>query len=365
MKPAFVIAAASVFAAGIFTGAVLTKIMEETKFEEEYEAVVTTVCTTTAETTETVTTASTVVTSTTAAASSTAAAVTTAAVDLSVIPDVITEDYLRQKCAAAPFNCGRFSADFTVQYFSGFDGRDLTWTNNGKVIMDSQASKGQVFTDYADVKSPFSHYQFMMKDRFVQTYAYTWRDILSFANGDYGEVPMTAYMYPEIYYSVSDTSSETAEERSFPTDFPGFWYLKNYRPIPDSGGLVLIKNESDWTIENIKGTERRSVHVYYTADMLTDGKYEQHFISFDADLETGILTSLSISNGYVPTEQYKLTDIKYGDDAETPMSAEQIREFIESEHLIPMRGKDENGDFPPIIDDLSDEAHAATTTTEG
>ena len=254
------------------------------------------------------------------------------------VPEVLTGEWLRERCLNATHYYDKFSAD--IHSFHATYGQNLgDWETNGTVKIDNTAMNGEM---YEDMSSP-------EREVWDRTYNILLNNIYVYINQNDIAAQNDNNEGKYCYITSADKEYETRRYEKVPDrvligNCGAFSYIeldngRTYTAEGENGSETIdsIANETEWTITGERyenGRRIASVSFYY--EQLREGIYEPRYITADIDAETGVWFAYEIrtdnenyGNGYL-IESFKATNYKFDDEAEAPMTAAEVREFLES-----------------------------------
>ncbi|WP_295088392.1 hypothetical protein [Ruminococcus sp.] len=245
-----------------------------------------------------------------------------------------TGEQLHERCINSVYNYDKFSADFTVSRGSEKYPIHLCYAGNikinnatmtGEMFQKRLASDGHLYCDER-------HYY--LNDKYV--YASD--------NGEGGLLTKINSMSKKLYTGDID-------DRVYYTDYAGFHFIRknieNERRKPYG---TERRNETPWEITDERyenGRTIASVKGSYE-EMYDRGispvQHENFTFTADIDVETGVCLAFDVYlKGELLIESFKATNFKFNDEAETPLTSEEVKAFL-----------DENGYDMNTIDKFSD-----------
>ncbi|MBR0512002.1 MAG: hypothetical protein IJJ81_05460 [Ruminococcus sp.] len=242
------------------------------------------------------------------------------------VPDELTGEFLRERSLNATHYYDKFSAD--IYTFHAHYGQTLSDTEtNGTVKIDNTAMNAEM---YGEISNP-------EKGPYDRSYSI-------FLNNIY------------VYINQNDNAAQNQHDEgkycnieSVDTHYK--WYKsKPDRPVlsgclnfvnfeiskVSKDGIEHIINETPWTITGEKTENgRRIASVSFSYEQLREGKYEPRYITADIDTETGLWLAYELrtddeyyGEGYL-IQSFKATNYKFNDEAEAPMTADEVYKYIE------------------------------------
>ena len=243
------------------------------------------------------------------------------------VPDELTGEWLRERCLNATHYYDRFSAD--IYSFHAMYGYNLSdWESNGTVKIDNTAMNGEM---YEEMSSPEREvwdrtYNILLNNIYVYT---NQNDIAAQNQNDEGK------------HCRIESVDEYYKSESFKPDRPVLSDCLNFAGLGDKkvreDGIEDIKNETPWTITGERYENgRRIASISYSFEQLREGKYEPRYVTADIDAETGVCFAYETrtdheyyGNGYL-IESFRAANYKFDDEAEAPMTASEVREYLDS-----------------------------------
>ena len=310
------IAAGAVLAAGTIFG--VSKLMK-IKSANNSQVTETTTVTEAATTTAIVTTTTTTTFVTTAVTTTAVNAVEPVKVPVTTeahddVPEELTGDWLRERCLNATHYYNKFSAD----YNSDITSYGLSSKSKGIIKIDNTAMTGEMTEEYdsdGDISPSGFRYRYY------------------FLNNIYVDYNCSSEYADEHYISIDSTDKI-------------FQYFKN-KPdrvlFKNCGAFSYIvssshTNETEWTITDERYENgRRTATVSFSYEIVKEGVHIPYNIKADIDVETGLWTAYELKGGIETeadrsgtTSSFKMTNIRFDDEAEAPKTAAEVRKYIES-----------------------------------
>lgn len=247
------------------------------------------------------------------------------------VPEELTGEWLRERCLNATHYYDKFSADY--HSFHATYGQNLgDWEENGTVKIDNTAMNGEMYNERSETDNePYDRtYRIFLNNIYVYT---DQNDIAAQNNNNEGK-----------YCCITSTDTEygkseyaEAPDRVFFDDFGAFYYitLNKRRTYTVEGDSTV--NVTEWTITDDRYENgRRTVSVSFSYDLLKEGTYITYYVNADIDAETGLWTNFEIHSGkeiYGENKllsRFTLTNIRFDDEAEAPMTAAEVRDYLDS-----------------------------------
>lgn len=242
------------------------------------------------------------------------------------VPDELTGEFLRERSLNATHYYDKFSAD--IYSFHAHYGQNLSdWEANGTVKIDNTAMNAEMYEEHSD----------SYKGTYDRSYSI-------FLNNIY------------VYINQNDNAAQNQHDEgkycnieSVDTHYK--WYKsKPDRPVlsgclnfvdfeiskVSKDGIEHIINETPWNITGERTENgRRIASVSFSYEQLREGKYEPRYITADIDTETGLWLAYELrtddeyyGEGYL-LQSFKATNYKFNDEAEAPMTADEVYKYIE------------------------------------
>ena len=243
------------------------------------------------------------------------------------VPEELTGDFLRERCLNATHYYDKFSADIhTFEAMYGQKQSDSETT--GTVRIDNTSMTGEYNKTELDINgTPHdnSHYYFL-NNIYITADDYIGTEYISSHKGS--------------GYRSTDNEFKwwwNKPDRVLFEYYGGFSYIcmdnrrkRKYDEIDD------IINESEWTITGERTENGRHIaSVSFSYEQLREGEYEPRYVTADVDVETGMWLAYEIridyeyfGNGYL-LESFKATNYKFDDEAEAPMSADEVMKYLD------------------------------------
>ncbi|MBR5682783.1 MAG: hypothetical protein IKW96_05825 [Ruminococcus sp.] len=231
-----------------------------------------------------------------------------------------TGEQLREKCINAVYNYDRFSADFTVS--RGSEKTPIHLCFKGSIKIDNTAMTGEMFQKrlasdghlYCDER----HYY--LNDKFV--YASD--------NGQGG-------LLTDIKSMSKKLNTGDIYDRVYYTDYAGFHFIRsNIENEKRKPYGKERRNETPWEITGERYENgRRTASVKGSYEEMYDRgvspvQHEMFTFTADIDVETGICIAFDVYlEGELPIESFRATNVRFNDEAEVPLTAPEVRAFLE------------------------------------
>ena len=243
------------------------------------------------------------------------------------VPEVITGEWLRERCLNATHYYDKFSAD--IHSFIAMYGYVLgDYEINGTVKIDNTAMNGEMYGEMSSAERETwdRTYNIFLNNIYVEL---NQNGIAALNQNDVGK--FCAIKSVDKYYK-NDSFKPDRPLLSGCLSFVGF---ENKKVRED--GTEDIKNETPWTVTGERYENgRRIASVSFSYELLREGRYEPRYITADFDAETGVCVASETrtddeyrGNGYL-ISSFKATNYKFDDEAEAPMTAAEVREYMES-----------------------------------
>ena len=231
------------------------------------------------------------------------------------VPEEITGEWLRERCINATHYYNKLSADYTKNITS----YGLSSNSKGTIKIDNTTMTGEMTDDdnSGDGTSPSG---FSYRYHFLNN-IYVYYNCSGYTNDHYCSVDSTDKHYQNKPDRVVFDNCDAI----------------NYSIRYDRNNYT---NETEWTITDERCENgRRTETVSFSYDILKEGLYIPYNIKADIDVETGLWTSCELAGGegvYGEDEQpaamlsFKMTNIRFNDEAEAPMTAAEVRKYLDS-----------------------------------
>ena len=211
----------------------------------------------------------------------------------------VSGEYIRDKSVNSVYNYNSFSADFTLN--KKRDNSPLYRYSEGTIKIDNSSMTGEMDqTIYAsDGRFYCDERHYYLNDKFV--YA-----------GDYGGGNVMA----RITDMRNELPSDSVFDRVYYKEYAGFSQFT-------SGNL----NDSVWEVTGERTENGRkivSVNVRY------DGDSSGSSFTADIDAETGICLAYDRYLDNELIESFRVTDIRFDNEAAAPPDSHEVREFLEN-----------------------------------
>ena len=243
------------------------------------------------------------------------------------VPEKITAEWLRKRCLNATHYYDKFSAD--IHTFHAMYGQNLgDWETNGTVKIDNTSMNGEM---YEDMSSP-------EREVWDRTYNIFLNNIFVYINQNDIEAQN---QHDEGKYCNIKSVDNYYKWQGFKPDRPILSGCLNFAGFDEQkvreDGIEDIINETPWTITGERYENgRRIASVSFTYELLREGKYEPRYVTADFDAETGVCFAFEIrtdnenyENSYL-IESFSATNYKFDNEAEAPMTAAEVRDYLDS-----------------------------------
>lgn len=243
------------------------------------------------------------------------------------VPEEITAEWLRERCLNATHYYDKFSAD--IHTFHAMYGQNLgDWETNGTVKIDNTSMNGEM---YEDMSSP-------EREVWDRTYNIFLNNIFVYINQNDIEAQN---QHDEGKYCNIKSVDNYYKWQGFKPDRPILSGCLNFAGFDEQkvreDGIEDIINETPWTITGERYENgRRIASVSFTYELLREGKYEPRYVTADFDAETGVCFAFEIrtdnenyENSYL-IESFSATNYKFDNEAEAPMTAAEVRDYLDS-----------------------------------
>ena len=241
------------------------------------------------------------------------------------VPDELTGDFIRERSLNATHYYDKLSAD--IYSFHAVYGQNLgDWESNGTVKIDNTAMNAEMYEEmYSGEREPWDRsYKIFLNNIYVYV---NQNDIAAQNQHDEGK-----------YCNIESVDTHYKRYKSKP-DRPVLSGCLNFVDFEISkvskDGIERIINETPWTVTGERYENgRRIASVSFSYEQLREGKYEPRYITADIDAETGLWLAYEIrtdhdyfGEGYL-LESFKATNYKFNDEAEAPMTAKQVSDYL-------------------------------------
>ena len=231
------------------------------------------------------------------------------------VPEELTGEWLRKRCINATHYYDKLSADYTKEITS----YGIVSTSKGTIKIDNTAMTGE-YTDIGYSDDSTSPSGSCCKYYFL--------------NNIY--VRYNCSGYTDDHYCSVDSTDKHFQNKPDRVVFDNCEAI-SYTILYDRNNYT---NETEWTITDERYENgRRTATVSFSYDILKEGIYIPYNIKADVDVETGLWTACELDGGEgvygedrqsATTLSFKMTNIRFDDEAEAPMTAAEVREYLDS-----------------------------------
>ena len=209
-----------------------------------------------------------------------------------------TAEQYREKCISAVYNYDRFSANYT--FSKALNGSELIRYSEGKIKLDNSSMTGEFTqTKYGSNGNITSkENQHYLNDKYVEANDYGNRGGLEAKITKMSNELKSVNIYDKVYFE-------------------------------DYAGLNIFSkdnlNDTRWEVTGERyenGRKITSVKIYY------NGEKSSTVIAADIDAKTGICLAYNKYENDVIIERLETSDYRFGEDAEIPMSSQEVKEFL-------------------------------------
>ena len=242
------------------------------------------------------------------------------------VPDELTGEFLRERSLNATHYYDKFSAD--IYTFQAHYGQKLSDTEtNGTVKIDNTAMNAEMYEEHSE----------SYKGTYDRSYSIFLNNIYVYM--DQNDIAAQNQHDEGKYCNIESVDTHYKWYKSKP-DRPVLSGCLNFVDFEISkvskDGIEHIINETPWTITGEKTENgRRIASVSFSYEQLREGKYEPRYITADIDTETGLWLAYELrtddeyyGEGYL-LQSFKATNYKFNDEAEVPMTADEVYKYIE------------------------------------
>ena len=245
------------------------------------------------------------------------------------IPSGLTGEFLRERSLGATHYYDRFSGAFTAEMFSYQTAGYVTY--NGTVKIDNTTMTGECEHSYT-VESDYNWYTdrcYFLNNIYIEAHEYD--------EERYKEYQPTNSKFYDVNYTESEFDYyKNKPDRVMLPDFGGLYYINLDNTRIQYNDIEAIRNESDWTITGQKTENGRMIaSVSFSYEQLHEGQYTSRNVTADIDVETGIWLAYEVyapedefGGQDTPIEKFTMTDYRFDDEAETPMTAEEVNSYL-------------------------------------
>ena len=235
------------------------------------------------------------------------------------MPEELTGDWLRKRCLNATHYYNKFSADYT----SDITSYGLSSKGKGIIKIDNTTMTGEMTEEDdsdGDISSSGFSYKYYILNNIYVDYN---------CSSDYKD---------KHYISVDSTDKrfqyfKNKPDRVLFSNFGAFKYI-------DIDNGISRANETEWTITDERYENgRRIAYVSFSYEIVKEGIHIPNKINAEIDVETGLWTAYESKIG-IETEgdtdrtgtilHFKMTNIRFDDEAEAPMTAAELRKYLDS-----------------------------------
>lgn len=237
----------------------------------------------------------------------------------------ITKEELLSRMMNSRKNFGKFSSDFTM-------------TDDAKVEWDPYGIKstGSVCFDSSTGRA------WCIADEYFLANGEKERTDIAYASGGYRLAGTEYCSHAEFdnntltFNIVKDEPADKKYIISDAIDYSGFGFLNN---LVFSGiDTRKIEDTSFWNITGERYENGRKIITIsgsYGSSENYRGAYEEHNFNIDVDAETGIWLNMNFNNLTNGTHRvYTSTNYKFGNDAVSPITPDELRELINREGYV-------------------------------
>ena len=246
------------------------------------------------------------------------------------VPEVLTGEWLRERCLNATHYYDKFSAD--IYYFHALYGQNISdWETNGTVKIDNTAMNAEMYEENSDA----------YKGTYDRSYSIFLNNIYVYINQNHNRAQN---QHDEGKYCNIESVDTLYKWYKFKPDRPVLsgclYYIvhnssETYQ-LYDGSDVEYFRNETPWTVTGERTENgRRIASVSFSYEELREGKYEPRYITADIDAETGLWLAYELrtddeyfGNGYLLVS-FKATNYKFNDEAEAPMTADEVYKYLD------------------------------------